>query len=431
MLTRKGVQSWSVQRRASTMLVLSLVYGLVLVAAAAAQTFTVLHQFTGNDGYEPLGTLMLDGGGNLRGTTYLSFAGAGSGTVFKLTNSHGRWLMTSLYEFTVPYGAGPYSGVVFGPGGAIYGTTLGGGAAGAGTVYATLPPSSPCRAVSCPWSSSAVYNFAGGNDGAAPGLGSLTYDRAGNLYGTTIVGGAANVGTVFKVSRVNGSWTETVLYSFAGGNDGSDPYSSVTLDAAGNLYGTTQTGGGSGCYQGHGCGTVYKLTPSGLGWTETVLYRFSGASDGANPIAGVILDASGNLFGATSSGGANQGGTVFELSPSGGSWNFGLVAALPVAPYGGPSGNLAIDQNGVLYGTSTSADNGQGYDVGQVFKLTPGSGGWTYTVLHQFTNGDDGAEPYGGVILDANGNLYGTASTGGVNQCQFEVGCGTIWEVTP
>ncbi len=372
---------------------------------------------------------MRDGAGNLYGTTYLSLP-SGAGTVFKLKNSHGAWLMSSLLGFNVPYGAGPYGGVVFGPAGAVYGMTLGGGTSGEGMLYAALPPSNPCRAIQCPWSSIAVHSFLGGNDGAAPWLGSLIYDQAGNLYGTTAGGGLADDGTVFKVSRVNGNWTETVLYRFAGGSDGAVPYTGVTMDAAGNLYGTTVAGGGSGCSGHHGCGTVYELSPAGSGWNETVLYRFTGTTDGANPYGGVTLDASGNVFSTTSAAGANQGGTVFELSPSAGAWTFTLLVAAPSAPYGGPAGILAIDQNGSLYGTSTSGDNGQHTNFGQVFKVSQGSQGWTYTVLHQFT-GFDGEEPYGGVILDPSGNLYGTASEGGVNQCQFEVGCGTVWEITP
>jgi uncharacterized repeat protein (TIGR03803 family) len=396
--------------------------------AAHAQTFTVLHQFTGNDGYQPYGTLLRDGGGNLYGTTFLSLPNS-TGTVFKLKNSHGVFLMSSLLNFNVPYG-GPYGGVAIGPGGAIFGMTFGGGASGDGMVYATLPPSNPCRAIQCPWSTTVIHSFLGGNDGAGPWLGSLIYDQAGNLYGTTVEGGPANDGTVFKVSRVNGSWTETVLYSFAGDSDGAYPYTGVTMDAAGNLYGTTAGGGGSGCSGGHGCGTVFELSPAGSGWNETILYRFAGMTDGANPLGGVTLDHSGNLYGTTSVAGANQGGTVFELSPSGGGWRFTLLAAAPIAPYGGPAGNLAIGQDGALYGTTVSGDNGQDTFFGQVFKVSHGSGGWTYTTLHQFT-GPDGESPYGGVILDPIGNLYGTASEGGTNQCQFEVGCGTVWEITP
>jgi uncharacterized repeat protein (TIGR03803 family) len=259
-------------------------------------------------------------------------------------------------------------------------------------------------------------------------LGSLTFDHAENLYGTTAAGGPANAGTVFSLSRVNGNWIEKVLYSFTGGNDGAGPYSSVTLDSAGHLYGTTISGGGSGC-NGYGCGTVYKLTPSGSGWTETVIYRFSDAMplNGINPLGGVVVDGSGNLFGTTAADGANQGGTVFELSPSAGGWNFILLAALPEACCGGGgSGNLSIDQNGALYGATA-----YGNELGQVFKLAPQNGVWTYTVLHQFLGGNDGQWPFGQVVLDGQGNLYGTASEGGVYQCDFEVGCGTVWEITP
>ena len=180
-------------------------------------------------------------------------------------------------------------------------------------VYSLSPPATGCKTALCPWTETILYQFTGGSDGSNPG-GNLTFDRAGNLYGTTPYGGAFGQGTVFKLTPSNGGWTESVLHSFTGGSDGEQPNGGVILDEAGNLYGTTWEGGGSGCW-GPGCGTVFQLTPSGSGWKENILYSFQYGTDGGYPIGGLIFDPSGNLYGTTTSGGSGGGGTVFELSP--------------------------------------------------------------------------------------------------------------------
>jgi len=268
-----------------------------------------------------------------------------------------------------------------------------------------------------------LYGFTGAGDGGEPGYGDLVFDQAGNLYGTTITGGVGNCnspsetcGVVYKLTPSNGGWTESVLYSFAGGSDGGNPYAGVIFDAAGNLYGTTALGGQ------YGNGTVYQLTPSGSGWVESILYAFHGGDDGVNPTGGLIFDQSGNLYGTTSAGGPGGGGTVFMLKPSNGNWTFSVAHTFTGSGSSpGPSDSLIMDAAGDLYGTTASAG---AYLTGSVFKLTPFHGGWTETDLYTFTC-DVGCYPHGSVLLDATGNLYGTAELGGTGSG------GIVWEITP
>ncbi len=350
--------------------------------------------------------------------------------------------MTQLFQFPPSSGANvagswPWGGVIFGPDGALYGATMEGGSGNAGVVFRLVPPFTTCRSTRCDWTETVLHNFAGGSDGAGPALGNLVFDSDGNLYGTTVAGGAnpeclSGCGTVFKLSRSGSGWTEQVVYRFGGGVDGSAPYATLLVDAAGNLFGTTTTGGGSACYNHQGCGTVFELSPVGSGWTERVLYRFQGGNDGATPYGGVIEDTSGNLYGAAANKGSLNGGTVFELSPNGGNWNFSTLYQLGPDLYGlgGPYGNLAMDSSGTLYGV-TYGDGANG--TGSVFKLTPQNGSWTYTLLHSFDGGQGipgGYEPLGTPILDSSGNIYGTTAEGGTQNCDFEIQCGTVWEIT-
>jgi uncharacterized repeat protein (TIGR03803 family) len=276
-------------------------------------------------------------------------------------------------------------------------------------------------------SENALYNFAGGGDPKLPYAG-LVLDKAGNLYGTTEVGGANNQGTVFEITpNTNGSWTESVIYHFTGSSDGGQPYASLIFDGAGNLYGTTGFGGSTNCNLG--CGTVFKLTPGSSGWTETVLYTFTGGSDGRQPSARILRDAAGNLYGTTSLGG-NVGsvcssgcGTVFKLTNGSSGWNESVLYAFGGGADGAsPYAGLAFDATGNLYGTAYAGGTSGN---GAIFKLTPGSSGWTETVLHTFTGAGDGKYPYGDLILDAAGNLYGTAFQGG------SAGYGVVFELLP
>jgi uncharacterized repeat protein (TIGR03803 family) len=381
------------------------------------QTFRVIYAFTaGADGYQPYGGLTLDRGGNLYGTTTDY---TGPGTVFRLKSTNGNWVLDTLHTFNGSDGDMPQARVVFGPGGILYGTTPYGGSFGYGTVYSLGPPATACVTVTCPWRETVLYSFTGGLDGLVPWLVDPVFDNQGNLYGTTEAGGIGVAGgVVFKLTLSNREWRESVIFNFPGT---SHPYSGVTFDMGGNLYGTTTNGGP------FALGNVFQLAPSGSGWTATDIYDFRGGSDGGVPIGGLIVDRSGRVFGTTSQS-SSGGGSVFDLSQSGANWTFDLVYGLNGSE-GEPLGNLVMDVAGNLYGTTFTGGANQ---FGTVFKLTPRNGGWTYTSLHDFTDGEDGGLPFGGPTMDANGNLYGTTTTGGLSggNCP-NYGCGVVWEITP
>lgn len=265
-----------------------------------------------------------------------------------------------------------------------------------------------------------------GRDGVHP-VGSLVFDTAGNLYGTTLDGGddQCDCGTVFKLSPTkNGKWTRTVLHRFSG-KDGANPFAGLIFDAAGNLYGTTWLGGRAGSPCNSNCGVVFRLSRGAKGeWTETILHEFNG-KDGAEPYAGLIFDAAGNLYGATSLGGTQSCcgfGTVFKLSSgSNGKWTETVLHSFNGKDGANPYAGVTFDVSGNLYGTTFSTTNG----VSTVFRLTPGSNGkWTHTVLHTF-NGEDGAQAYAGVSVDGHGNLYGATAGGGA------YGWGVIFKLSP
>jgi len=206
----------------------------------------------------------------------------------------------------------PYAGLIFDKAGNLYGTTQMGGANNQGTVFQMT------HSQDGTWSEATLYSFTGGPDGGQPS-GGLIFDQAGNLYGTTNFGGSTycsqGCGTVFKLSPGNGGWTQTVLYTFTGGNDGREPYARLVADAAGNVYGTTLLGGTVNSYCATGCGTVFKLTKTSSGWTESVAYAFAGGTDGASPYAALTFDSAGNLYGATYAGGPSGSGVIFKLAP--------------------------------------------------------------------------------------------------------------------
>ncbi len=405
----------------------------VMPPPAQSQTFEVLYNFRpGPSGYGPEAGVTVDQAGNLYGTaTYGGNSGgdcrsAGCGTVFKLIHRGSGWTFSPLYTFQGgDDGGNPTARVIIGPNGTLYGTT----SVDAGTVFNVRPPATVCKAVLCPWTETVLHSFTGSPDGATPGFGELVFDHAGNLYGTTIGGGGSDpLGTVFELMPSGSGWTETVIFDFIGSR-GVFPDNRVVLDQAGNLYGTTHEGGEAGF------GNVYELTPSGSGWVESVLYNFQGGSDGGAPYGGVVLDQAGNVYGTTTFyGGPGNLGTVFELAPPG-QWNFTLLHGFGCSPCGGgPYDSLTLDAAGNLYGT-TYGDGA--YTSGSVFKLTPSGGGWIYTSLHDFCGGGppctDGAYPYGGVVLDSSGNLYGTASGGGTGSGCVGGGyaCGVVWKITP
>ena len=366
--------------RRATLPLLALIYVLVISASLSAhsQTYKVPYNFTGKgtDGATPYAGPVLDALGNLYGTTYLG-GSLGAGTVYRLSPTGSSWTHTALYNYRAQTdGSGPaFGSLVLASGRFLFGTTEGGGYFG--TAFAVC---------ACPHREYVLRSFGKGKDGAQP-IGGLVLDRAGNLYGTTSEFGANGFGNVFELTPSGNTVTETILYSFTGGNDPINPAAGVTLDARGDIYGTASLGGA------HSNGAVYKLSRSGSAWKETVLYNFQGNSDGANPVGGVILDKSGNLYGTTFDGGINGGGTVYELSPSPSGWTFTTIYSL-VGLYGGPYNKLTLDENGNIYGF-TNADGAN--LLGSVFKLSPSNGGWTYTDLHDFIGGTDGASPYGSV----------------------------------
>ncbi len=413
----------------------SLLTLLLLVAnafCAHAQTLTVLHNFTGaGDGGTPFAGLTMDATGNLYGAaadggvqSCASHQGFGCGTVFKLTK-RSDWSFSLLYTFQGNNdGAYPLGGVTIGRDGSLYGTTAVGGGdgcavgvlGGCGTVYHLQPRARFCGTVLCPWTETVLYRFPGAAAGFFP-EDAVTFDSAGNLYGTTNEGSISDGGgVVFELTPSDPAWTETVLHEFTGiGSDGSLPTSGVIFDSAGNLYSTTSAGG---INEG---GLLYQLIPGGSEWTLNPLYSFQFPN--IIPYGGVIADGAGNLYGTTVLG--NGAGSVFEMVAHGGVWTYQLLYALP-GPVGawGPTANLAMDAAGNLYGTTYNGGGSPNCHLGcgTIFELSPGNGSWLYTVLHEFT-GSEGSLPWGGIVVDTNGNLYGTTTMGGTyNE-------GVVWEL--
>jgi uncharacterized repeat protein (TIGR03803 family) len=414
---------------------LTAVFAVVVFAPGmwAQSKFKTLHAFNqvNKRGEGPAASLVFDATGNLYGTTGLGGA-HGGGTVFKLTpNSDGGWAETVQYSFcsnkNCTDGAFPGAGLIFDSAGNLYSTTSQGGTARDGTVFKLTPNSDRS------WSESVLYSFAGGEDGAAP-AGGLIFDQSGNLYGTTGLGGAHSSGAVFKLTpNSEGGWNETILYSFcslSNCSDGVQPLGTLISDGAGNLYGTTFRGGDNNE------GTVFKLTPNTDGsWTESVLYSFCSlkrCDDGAQPQAGLVFDGRGNLYGTTQQGGSKRGGVAFSLTPnSDGSWTEGVLHGFcsfaACSDGSAPAANLTLDAAGNLYGTAYYGGNAKycAPGCGVVFELTPNSkGGWEESVLHRFFD-HPGSHPSAGLILDVAGNLYGTTSGDGTTTF------GSVFEITP
>ena len=422
----------------AVMLVVIIVMPVLTPGAWAQSKYKTLYKFSGGkDGKSPHAGLIFDQAGNLYGTT--SGGGAhGGGTVFNLTpNADGSWRESVLYNFcsrtNCGDGALPQAGLIFDQVGNLYGTTSGSGAHGGGTVF-NLTPNADGR-----WRESVLYNFCSltnCGDGESP-LASLIFDQAGNLYGTTWLGGAQGEGTVFRLApNADGSWTESVLHNFCSFelcSDGSEPFASLIFDQAGNLYGTTFSGGAH-----DEAGTVFKLAPNADGsWTESVLYNFcsrTNCGDGELPSAGLIFDQAGNLYSTTYAGGAHVEGTVFKLTPNAdGSWRESVLHRFCSRTNCGdgavPHASLIFDQAGNLYGTTayggdlSSCNSGPG--CGVVFKLVPNSnGGWNERVLHTFAD-HPGAQPFAPLISDVAANLYGTTEGDGTTTF------GSVFEITP
>jgi uncharacterized repeat protein (TIGR03803 family) len=358
---------------------------------------SVVYAFQGKQGgqYPYNAGVILDSDGHLYGTTF--YGGyAGAGVVYKL-DGNGQETVPYAFDKSTDNGFGqPTWGVIRDSAGNFYGTTFVGQSdvgRGAGVVYRVDPTGH----------ATVLHNFTGGADGADP-YGGVILDAKGNLYGTASGGGASNNGVVFKIDT---SGDETVLYSFTGGSDGGTPLGGLIRDSAGNLYGTTNGGGTSGA------GVVFKVDASG---NETVLYSFTGGSDGGYPFAALVRDSTGNFYGTAGGGGASGAGAVFKLDAAGKetvlySFTGGADGAYPSWV------TLALDSAGNLYGT-TSGGGTSG--AGVVFKVDPSG---HETVLHSFTGGADGGYPYAGVILGPGGRLYGATPFGG------ETGVGVVFEI--
>ncbi len=403
---------------------LVLAAGLLLTPLVSeASQFKTLLKFNDKEtnGASPYAGLIFDASGNLYGTTPYGgtgqcWAGYPCGVVFELTpNSNGKWTETVLYSLSG--GLWPMAGLILDSKGALYGTTSGGGAGRCtecGTVFALTPGQGS-------WTESVLYSFQSvPTDGRTPVAG-VIFDGAGNLYGTTSRGGPYQYGTVFRLTpNQGGTWTESVIHCFEGYDyyDGSLPLSGIILDKSGNLYGTTSAGGA------YGYGTVYELRPQAGGkWKEEVLYSFNNTGKGGySPAAGLIFDSAGGLYGTASKGGASGNGTVFKLtSKSGGKWTERVIHQFAGTKDGAdPLAGLVFDRQGALYGTT---NGGGSSGLGTVFKLTLKGGAWKETVLHSFTDRAGGGNPAAGLVLDSRGNLYGTTTGRGdsENGSVFEI----------
>ena len=416
------------------------IFGFLIAATSvsAATQEKVLASFDGTNGFIPIAGLVFDASGNLYGTTF-SGGTNNLGAVFEVVHGRGgEWTKRTLYNFCSATGCvdgtNPQGGLVVDKAGNLYGTAATGGGNGFGAVFELV------KGRHGKWKEKVLHNFNfDGADGYYP-LSSLIFDSAGNLDGTTEWGGAYNSGTVFSLTKVAGhGWTEQIMYSFNdNGEDGYAPYASVIFDKAGNLYGTTALGGasGTGC-GGQGCGTVFELTLGSNGnWIEAVLHSFmDDGKSGFKPWGGVVIDGSGNLYGTTNAGGpvsagcGNGGcGVVFELTPlGGGNWSEKVLHHFQddgSDGYGSVAG-LALDAKGNLYGTTYY---GGAYNDGIAFEVVPAKKRWIEKVLHTFDwslTVKDGSSPGSGLIFDSSGNLYGTTENGG------DYDQGAVIEITP
>lgn len=415
--------------------------GLILMGlpiAASSQTETVLYSFasTPTDGFQPAGGLVVDSSGNLFGTT---FSGSetlcdlgevfGCGIVYELVKSSNGYTEKVLYSFgsssPTSDGASPQAGLIMDALGNLYGTTTYGGSSqcfidvgvdGCGTVFELVKSSSG-------YTENLLYTFTG-TDGAYPFAG-LTMDSSGNLYGTTYSGGACGLGTVFELAKSSGAYTERVLHSFGcTSTDGRDPYAGLIMDAAGNLYGTTESAGGSGY------GMVFELVNSNGDYTEEVLYNFTG-TDGQMPTGNLLFDSTGNLYGTTQGGGEYGYGTVFELANSLGSYTENVLYSFMGPSYDDgqtPVPGVVMDASGNLYGTTRlGGTNCAPQGCGTVFELVSSSGTYAEKILHRFGAAGDGEVPTAPLAMDSAGNLYGTTDSGGGTVCF----CGAVFMVNP
>ncbi|HKF49612.1 MAG TPA: choice-of-anchor tandem repeat GloVer-containing protein [Terracidiphilus sp.] len=392
-------------------------------ASAPDYSFFSLHQFSGQsgpDGSFPGGALVSDANGNLYGTTRVGGA-HGVGSVFELVvNGEGNYTARVLYSFTAGNDGGfPLAGVVLDANGNLFGSAATGGVHGLGDVFELVNNGNGT------YTESTLYSFAGGADGLNPEA-PLVFDAHGNLFGTTSAQASPHDGSVFElVSNGNGTYTESTLYSFTGGADGSGPSGGLAIDANGNIFGTTFSGGS------HHEGVIFELQGNGQGgYSERTVYTFTGGSDGSVPTAGVIIDANGNLYGTNSVGGPQGGGVAWELVNSGGGQYsfltlYGFTGATVPGQNNPNPGGLVMDISGNFFGTTQyggSSDDGTAFEL--VYSGTPGN--YTQKVLRSFTGSADGSQPASGpLLMDASGNLFGITMAG---TASFG---GAVWEFSP
>jgi len=387
-----------------------------------AQTLTTLHSFSGgNDGATP--SSLTRGGTTFYGTTQSGGhygpeeCPDGCGTAFQLKQVGSGWLLTPIFTFLGRdgnTGFHPLDRFVFGPDGALYGTTsdMAIRSGGDGRVLRLRPqPTAPSTAF-VTWTETTLYQFM--NSGPSTPQGDLLFDPAGNIFGTAICGGQGGCsGSIYELTPTQNGWTEHLVYPFGGGGDGMHPTGGLARDSAGNLYAVCNGGG-------IGFGTVLKLSPVGSGWGIQILHTFTGGNDGGSPLGGLLLDQAGNLYGTTTTRGAGNGGTVFELTPTGGDfYSFSTLYSFTGPQGGGPTDKLVMDVAGNLYG-STFGDGS--FQHGNLFELSPSNGSWTYISLYDFTGGNDGSGP-SAVTFGQDGNMYGTTSADGMS------GGGTVWQL--
>ena len=393
---------------------------------ASLTSVNILYNFQGgSDGEDPFSALTLDPAGNLYGTTQRGgISRTYGGTVFRISpNGNSGWDETVLHVFQgKPDGQQPFCNIAIDAHGNLYGTTPVGGPNQDGVVFQLIPKGDGTYLFRT------LYAFTGGTDGAGPYRG-VIIDKAGNLYGTTNFDGANSYGTVFKLTRQpGGTFAFSVIHNFGGPGDGISPYALI-FDAHGNIYGATDEGGL------YNRGVVFELARD-QGWSETILYSFTGELDGGTPNAAVTLGPDGNLYGTTLQGGnittcgySVGCGTVYELTHSSNSgWTEKILFRFSGGIYGQfPLSQIAFDSFGNLYGTASEGGNlscGNGNGCGIVFQMTPSGEDWTYNQLYSFSGGSlDGASPNAGVTIDNANNLYGTTTLGGT------YGDGTVYEI--
>jgi uncharacterized repeat protein (TIGR03803 family) len=381
----------------------------VLDLRAQAGTEKVLYKFSGGtDGASPVGQLVFDAEGNAYGVTQTGgTSSCACGTVFELKRESHGWKHIILYSFKGgdDDGSLPSAGVVFDSIGNLYGTTSNGDV---NRVY-QLKPNGHGK-----WTESVIYNFDSYQAGCDP-VGGLVLDAADNLYGAAHDCGGG-FGAIYELQPANGSWNEITLHDFSGIPDGAYPQGGLVFDSGGNLLGTTEDGGA------YGPGTVFELTPKNGTWVETIVHDFTGGMDGYFPAASLNL-YNGEFFGTTYSGGKYNVGTVFKLIPGKGTWKTSIIRTFRGGNKGGypEFSPVFFDESGNAYGTTEYGGN---HRFGTVYKLSAAKSGERHeTVLHSFTEGNDGGYPCCGVVVN-NGELFGVSTS-------FGKGFGVVFEVTP